>query len=98
MNMKNEITREQINKIHSLCLDINSLEARKGNNAPTVFYDFSGHVAGVRVGIHWSGWKSGEEADVTFSFYANCLSGDKDIDECNKCINYLEGLKNELSR
>lgn len=87
-----KITKEQINKIHALCIDINSLEERRYGNGPTAFYYFSGHISLVRVSVHNNGWKTGSEADIMFSIYTD-QNHVENIIECERCIKYLEGIK-----
>ena len=60
--MKNKIEkrrRQQICKVLDLCLQINGLQESNRKctgNHPTVFFNFSGHVASVGVDVHENGW------------------------------------------
>lgn len=75
--IKKKIERRQRQTIHQmldLVLDINGLGSRiqeVTGNAPTAFFDFSGHVARVEVTIHKHGWDTGKIADATYGFYTD---------------------------
>ena len=54
---------DKIMRIVELCLQLNPTETLQGvtGNKPTVFFDFSGHIAECGVRIHAHGWAEGEE-------------------------------------
>lgn len=66
--------RQIIHQMLDLVLDINGLCAREQEitgNAPTAFFDFSGHIARVEANIHKRGWDTGKIADATYGFYTD---------------------------
>ena len=93
---------DKILSIFDLCLQLNptrTLQEVTGNK-PTVFFDFSGHVAECEIRIHTHGWKRDAAWDVTYRINTetgecrrypsdNVLGTQCEIDDC---IAYLEGL------
>ena len=65
--------REIVKQIFSLALAINANKTKQSitGNKPTVFVNFSGHVAGVDVSIYRNGWGAlDDESNITrYSFY-----------------------------
>ena len=57
--------REIVKQIFELALAINSncTQRETTGEKPTVFVDFSGHIAGVRIEICCKGWDSEEDDD-----------------------------------
>ena len=84
--------RETIHQMLDLALDINGLEQRRQSitgDLPTVFFEFSGHVAKAEVKVYPQGWSAGEEACKTF--YGYC---DK-ADSIEGAIREIMALKDE---
>lgn len=72
--------RKKIHELLDIALDINGLSSRKKTltrNLPTAFFEFSGHVAGVEVCIHKTGWEPGASGNFSVSSY---LDGNCNID------------------
>ena len=60
--------REIVKQIFSLALAINANKTKQSitGNKPTVFVNFSGHVAGVDVSIYQNGWGTlDDESNIT---------------------------------
>ena len=58
--------RKMVHQLLDLALDINGLERRKQEitgNLPTVFFNFSGHICVVDIGICADGWYPGADKD-----------------------------------
>ena len=60
-------TREIVKQIFNLALAVNSniTERETTGEKPTVFVNFSGHIAGVEVEIYHDGWDSEKECSQT---------------------------------
>lgn len=74
--------RAVIHGIIDEVLNINGLEPRnreETGNKPTVFLDFSGHVAWITVRIHSNGWESYEPEDINIQAYMNWQDDLKDM-------------------
>lgn len=58
--------REMVHQLLDLALDINGLEPRKQEitgSLPTAFFNFSGHICMVDIGICADGWYPGADKD-----------------------------------
>ena len=83
-----EEARKIVKQIFNLALAINSnctLKETTGEK-PTVFVNFSGHIAGVEVNIHPTGWDDGayEEDDapvIRYTIYLDDVSFTVWVDE-----------------
>lgn len=63
--------RRKLHDLLDIALDCNGLQSRNHGmtgTLPTVFIDFSGHVACVTVRMYSNGWDSGYSADKVFDF------------------------------
>ncbi len=61
------MTRKQIHDLLDIILDINGLEPRqreKTGSQPTAFFQFSGHVAKVRIDVFENGWYTDAMWDI----------------------------------
>ena len=60
-------TREIVKQIFNLALAVNPNDTEQDTtgNKPTVFVNFSGHIAGVEVEIYHDGWDSEKECSQT---------------------------------
>ena len=93
---------EKILSIFDLCLQLNPTETLQAvtGNKPTVFLDFSGHVAACELSIHTHGWKRDASCDIQYRI--NTETGECRLYpsesvlgtqcEVDDCIAYLEGL------
>ena len=63
--------REIVKEIFTLALAINANQTNQSTtgNKPTVFVNFSGHVAGIDVRIYPNGWSSSNEIDDVITSY-----------------------------
>lgn len=95
--------RKKIEKLLSLCLDLNPTNTNYEvtGEKPTVFFSFSGHVSMVTVSVHLKGWSPLEDPSY---YYRSCISGWERYDPENKSdvpvtiddiISDLERLKEE---
>lgn len=90
--MKNKIEkrrRQQICKVLDLCLQINGVQKSTREltgNHPTVFFNFSGHVASIDIDVHESGWAPGGDPSKKYRAY---------IDLPGKLEKLIEQLKKE---
>lgn len=78
--------RKKIHDLLDVALDINGLSARQKTltgNLPTAFFEFSGHIAGVEVQIHKTGWEPGASKDF---FVSNYLDRDRNVDRRIKSL------------
>lgn len=85
--------RQQICEALDLCLQINGLQKSKREitgDHPTVFCNFSGHVACLRIEIYVRGWKTREDPDKTLMGRITCP------DELDQMIHELKELKKDL--
>ena len=67
-------TREIVKQIFNLALAVNPNDTiqDKTGGKPTVFVNFSGHVAGIDVRIYLNGWSSSADVDsemITYIIY-----------------------------
>ena len=67
-------TREIVKQIFNLALAVNPNDTTqdKTGGKPTVFVNFSGHVAGIDVRIYLNGWSSSADVDsemITYIIY-----------------------------
>lgn len=76
--MKRELLKEQqseareiVKQIFNLALAINSKETQKETTGekPTVFVEFSGHIAGVNVCIYPYGWEANDDTEIKYCVY-----------------------------
>lgn len=65
--------RKLVDQLYNLCMEINGLEPRKAgiSNAPTVTFEFSGHVAGIWIQVFLKGWKPNVKADYEANLYTD---------------------------
>ena len=87
---------EKVNEIIQLCLEINGFEKRQieiTGNKPAVFFDFSGHTAGLYVRVFETGWEAEKDADKIFYIYLDDSFEDLEIDSLDSCIQYLKSLR-----
>ena len=90
--------REQFHRVLDLVLDINGFEARKQNETgckPTVFFEYSGHIAEVKVDVHSRGWKPDDTPDFRESFY---VSDDECVGHLETMVKDLERINNEANK
>lgn len=74
--------RAAVHKILDAVLDLNGLGCRsvdKTGNLPTAFFDFSGHVALLKVYVYRDGWDFGKKSSVSLSLNTDTCS-DEDIE------------------
>ena len=79
-------TREIVKQIFNLALAINPNETTqdKTGGKPTVFVNFSGHIAGIDVRIYLNGWSSSADVDsemITYTIYIDDESFTVWVDE-----------------
>ncbi|NDO45992.1 hypothetical protein [Clostridium sp. MD294] len=97
---------QKVNEILQLCFEINGLEQRQRKytgEKPTVFFEFSGHIALLKIQIHKTGWYAYEETreyaqpDIRLEIHLN--DPYKEIKEyMEECIVYLKELKNRMEK
>lgn len=66
--------KEEAMKIVELAMQVNSMQERQqrcSGNLPTAFVNYSGHVAGLDVMVHETGWRQYERPDRKFEFYTD---------------------------
>lgn len=93
---------QKVNEILQLCFAINGLEARQREytgEKPTIFFDFSGHIALLKIQIHKTGWyayeQMGKYAQVDIQLEIHLNDPYEEIKEyVEECIAYLKELKN----
>ena len=92
---------KKVNEMLQLCFEINGFEARQKEytgEKPTVFFEFSGHVALFKIQIHKTGWydyeKMGKYAkpDTQLEIYLSDPY-EKIKEYMEECIAYLKELK-----
>lgn len=95
--------RDKIEKLLSLCLDLNpegTLEDAESKK-PTVFFSFSGHVGLVDIYVHSNGWKENGFPDywyrnTSWGKWILCFkSGEDKQVSVDDVITHLEQLKEE---
>lgn len=94
--------RDKVEKLLSLCLDLNPEGTLKdaGSKKPTVFFDFSGHTGSVDIWVHPHGWNP-EGADywyrnTSWGKWILCFkSGEDKQVSIDDVIAHLERLKEE---
>ena len=82
------LTREQINQLFDVVLEINGLSARDQEytgEAPMASFEFLGNTAGVYVQVYEKGWHTDLSPDGNFVMYADRAFGDSFED----CMRYL---------
>lgn len=87
--------REAIHKVLDLVLDVNGLEERKREvtgDKPTAFFGFSGHTAGITVGVFKNGWVAGNEEDWYLTHYLGQDYGDSLESVVRKLAEVANGL------
>ena len=72
-------TREIVKQIFNLALAVNPNDTRqdKTGGKPTVFVNFSGHVAGVDVRIYLNGWSLSPDVDSKVITYTIWLGDER---------------------
>ena len=91
------MTTGQIEKLHNLCIEINSpYERRKmaTGELPTVFYSFHGETAMMEIWVFERGWDNDNAPDAVFKFYTCSLAGE----HYRKALQYLKKLKNRVKK
>ncbi len=92
---------KKVNEILQLCFEINGLEARKQSitgEKPTMFFEFSGHVALLKIQIYKTGWYAYEKMkkyakpDIQLEIYLSDPY-EKIKEYMEECIAYLKELK-----
>lgn len=71
---ENKMKRKEAMKIVELAMQVNSMQERQqrcSGNLPTAFVRYSGHVAGLDVVVHETGWRQYERPDRKFEFYTD---------------------------
>ncbi len=90
MKKAEKARRRDIHRLLDLALDINGLGERKRSVTgcrPTVFFEYSGHVAKIRVDVHRYGWEPDQGPDFCVSAYTDGSAGLCDaVRELEGCI------------
>lgn len=65
------ITAKQVAKLAQICAEINRKPTKRDvtGDKPTVFFNFSGHTAGVSIDVHLHGWSPYSSSDYGYIFY-----------------------------
>ncbi len=97
--MEQEVEKmKKVNEIFQLCMEINGFEDRQRSitgSKPTVFFDFSGHVAGLDIRVFETGWEKEKEQERAFQIYLyNFFQESEGFEE--EAVKYEEQIKTEL--
>lgn len=100
---------KKVSEIFQLCIEINDFENRQKSitgRKPTVFFDFSGHVAGLHIRVFKTGWEEEKEKTREFQIYLyNFFRESEGFEkeaaeyeiqiktELDDCIQYLKRIK-----
>ncbi len=100
---------KKVSEIFQLCIEINDFENRQRSitgSKPTVFLNFSGHVAALDIQVFEGGWEEQKEGNKKFCIYLDnyfknltgfaeeAIKQEHEIKaELDSCIQYLKYIK-----
>lgn len=92
------MTMKETQSIINMALRVNGLKKRYGtnNNLPTVFVDYSGHVAWIRVNVFENGYKDESSFGDAVGFIF-CTDEELDKEFLAGYQSYMQGLLNRIN-
>lgn len=81
--------RKKLHELLDIVLDANGIDVRKRDvtgTLPTLFFEFSGHVAQVSIRLHKNGWQPSASWDRSWDFYTNEPMTDKHIESVRAAV------------